>query len=468
METFKIKISPEVLKGDLGSYNYSGQTIGFYSGMTDVLTAGTINLGTWQQGNPANPGTLSPTFTPLNLNSTSFDICKTGSTGYNWTSYLRSVKSGATIFLNYQNNIFELRVVGDPINNINWVRFPISAVTTPVTLPNFRDLNLTIHQPGTSQLIDLSIPVLLKQDYEDIGYYSPFDGYVSQLSEEVNFTFSATTLLPYRYCIYNTSNYNLNYFQNAVYTVDWGDDSIIQQVEVVIPQSFCHVYPNIGVPRTYTITFSGVNSVGSYSVTKNVEVPYTNIVPTNPYGTVNFISKGGSWSNTPNSQNYIYNYDAINTVAGQESSNYVSVPFIVSGFTQSRLNELKVYGPQPYILNLNRILSDGTEGYVVSQTPEYTEYIINEQTYFDFANGTSIFIVQSEGFTENTITATTITKFEYLMNVIEQPEIQSNVFIERGKYSGLESFRRIGDVNNTGALRTYGYGFFDVKVYNEI
>jgi hypothetical protein len=146
----------------------------------------------------------------------------------------------------------------------------------------------------------------------------------------------------------------------------------------------------------------------------------------------------------------------------------VSTPFIVSGFTQSRLNELKVYGPQPYILNLNRILSDGTEGYVVSQTPEYTEYIINEQTYIDFANGTTVFVVQSEGFTENTITATTITKFEYLMNVIEQPEIQSNVFIERGKYSGLENFRRIGDINNTGALRTYGYGFFDVKVYNEV
>jgi hypothetical protein len=199
-----------------------------------------------------------------------------------------------------------------------------------------------------------------------------------------------------------------------------------------------------------------------------VEVPYTDIVPSNPYGSVNFISNGGSWSATPSSQNYIYNYDSINTVAGQVSSNYVSTPFIVSGFTQSRLNELKVYGPQPYILNLNRILSDGTEGYIVSQTPEYTEYIINEQTYIDFANGTTIFVVQSEGFTENTITATTITKFEYLMNVIEQPEIQSNVFIERGKYSGLENFRRIGDINNTGALRTYGYGFFDVKFYDNL
>jgi hypothetical protein len=66
------------------------------------------------------------------------------------------------------------------------------------------------------------------------------------------------------------------------------------------------------------------------------------------------------------------------------------------------------------------------------------------------------------------LTATTITKMEYLMNVIEQPEIQSNVFIERGKNSGMENFRRIGEVGNTGSLSNYGYKFFDVRNYNEI
>jgi hypothetical protein len=468
MEIFKIKISPEVLRDELTTKTFSANTFGYYSGLSYVLSSGTVNLGTWQQGNPFSVGYLAPTVIPLSFDSDTLDISKTGRTNYNWTQYLKNVNTGSTITINYQNSIFELVTTGFPIENDFYVSFPISAITIPFELPIFEDLNLSITQPNTSQLIDLSIPILLKQDYEDIGYYSPFDGYISQLFEEVNFTFVATEQLPYRYCIYNTSNYNLNYFQNATYTVDWGDDSLIQEVQVIIPQSFCHVYPVTDSQTTYTITFSGINSVGSYSITKDIQVPYTDIVPTNPYGTVNFISNNGSWSATPTSQNYINNYDSINTVEGQISSNYVSTPFIVSGFTQSRLNELKVYGPQPYIIGLNRTLSDGTEGYIVSQTPEYTEYIINDQTYLDFANGTSIFVVQSEGFTENTITATTITKFEYLMNVIEQPEIQSNVFIERGKYSGLENFRRIGDVNNTGALETYGYGFFDVKIYNEV
>ena len=63
---------------------------------------------------------------------------------------------------------------------------------------------------------------------------------------------------------------------------------------------------------------------------------------------------------------------------------------------------------------------------------------------------------------------TAITKFEYLMNVIEEPEIQSNVFIERGKNSALESFRRIGEINNIVGLQNYGYGFFNLRNYKDI
>jgi hypothetical protein len=54
------------------------------------------------------------------------------------------------------------------------------------------------------------------------------------------------------------------------------------------------------------------------------------------------------------------------------------------------------------------------------------------------------------------------------MNIIEEPEIQTNVFIERGKNSGLESFRRIGEVSNIVSLENYGYGFFGLRNYNDI
>jgi len=166
--------------------------------------------------------------------------------------------------------------------------------------------------------------------------------------------------------------------------------------------------------------------------------------------------------------NYNRNFDSVNTIQGQISLNYISNPFVISGYTTSLLNELGVYGANKFIDGLIVTLSDGTLGYIVSQSPEYIEYVINGQVYRDYPDGTTIFIVETSGLTENTLTATGITKMEYLMNIIEQPEIQSNVFIERGKYSGLENFRRIGEINNTGALQKYGYKFFDVRNYNNL
>jgi hypothetical protein len=53
-------------------------------------------------------------------------------------------------------------------------------------------------------------------------------------------------------------------------------------------------------------------------------------------------------------------------------------------------------------------------------------------------------------------------KNEVLLNVISEPEVQSNVFIERGKNSALEYVERLGEVNNMGSLMDYGYRFFNV------
>ena len=469
MEVFKIKISPEVIRNELVPYTYSSNTFGYYSGLSNVLTAGTVNLGTWEQGNPANPGSLGPQNFPLSFSTDTFYICKTGSTGFEWTTYLVNVNTGSTINLTYENNLYTLLVVEPPIETFSWIRFSVSAITVPAIIPNFRDLNLTIYQPNTSQLIDLSIPILLQQSYMDLGYYSPWDGEISQLNEEVNFTFTFSDINPYEVTIYNTSDNTKTYLQDATYQVDWGDSTPVQEVTVFIPESISHTYLNIPETNTYTIKFTGSTKYGNYIITKTLDVPYYNTPTiTNPYGEITFETNNGSWSATPQSQSYISYYDVNNTVESQASYNYVSVPFVISGFTTSRLQELKVYGINPLINDLNISLRDGTFGRVISQSPEYTAYTINDQNYIDFSAGTSVFVVQSYGFTEEMLVASAITKMEYLMNVIEQPEIQSNVFIERGKNSGMENFRRIGEVGNTGSLENYGYKFFDVRNYNEI
>ena len=56
-----------------------------------------------------------------------------------------------------------------------------------------------------------------------------------------------------------------------------------------------------------------------------------------------------------------------------------------------------------------------------------------------------------------------ITKEEVLMNVCQPTEIQSEVFIERGKQTVFEPNQRLGEVNTIGGLEIYGYGFYNIK-----
>jgi hypothetical protein len=98
-----------------------------------------------------------------------------------------------------------------------------------------------------------------------------------------------------------------------------------------------------------------------------------------------------------------------------------------------------------------------------SITPTYTGYTIQGIDYYDYSNGTTLFFIESSGFTYDNITAEPITKNEVLMNIIDQPQIQTDVYVERGKNSAYERIQRLGEVDNVGDLVNYGYGFFDVQ-----
>ena len=69
----------------------------------------------------------------------------------------------------------------------------------------------------------------------------------------------------------------------------------------------------------------------------------------------------------------------------------------------------------------------------------------------------------SSGFTQDDLILSAITKNEGLLNVIDQPEVQTDVFVERGKQSVNEYIARLGEVDNVGDLEKYGYKFFKVK-----
>jgi hypothetical protein len=316
---------------------------------------------------------------------------------------------------------------------------------------------------GSSLLTGLTIPIFLTENTVDIGYYSAFDGAISQQDTMLNFVFSAFTGAPYTYYFYNTSDIDFKkYLSFSTYRIDWGDGSPTQLASSVAPAFYTHTYST--TPATYTITMSGMSPWGYNLIKKTVYVPFTGVTIDNPNGEAYFYPSGGNWSATPISYQYIFSGDSVCDVDLQTSDNYTTVPFIVSGLTTSNLKDLEQYGTPKYKLGIQVTGDTGVIGtyWGPDSGNTYTAYTINNVDYYDFSDGTSIFFVYSSGFTSDMISCTAITKNEVLLNVIDQPEIYSSVFIERGKYSGLERVQRLGEIDSIGDLTSYGYKFFNI------
>lgn len=314
---------------------------------------------------------------------------------------------------------------------------------------------------GTSLLTGMTIPILITQTAVDAGYYSPFDGAVLQKDVVANFLFSSTTTNPYVYYVYNTSDQFQKFLDLSVYTVDWGDNSPIQVISNYAPNSINHTYPTANA--SYTITMRQSNPWGDTIVKKEIQTPFTNIVPPNPQGTAYFIPRGGSWSATPISYDYIFSGDAVNVVSAQTSNNFLTVPFQISGTCKSRLTELQLYGPNLYELYTPVISNSQIWGNIFVTASTYTGYTIQGVDYYDYIDGTTSFFEDSSGFTKNNLTAQPITKNETLIKAVDQPQIQTDVYVERGKNSAYESIQRLGEVDNIGDMVNYGYGFFRVE-----
>ena len=84
-------------------------------------------------------------------------------------------------------------------------------------------------------------------------------------------------------------------------------------------------------------------------------------------------------------------------------------------------------------------------------------------TYNFVTDITRVYSSTNNTFTVNNLTAVPITKDEALLKLVDQPQIQTDVYVERGKNSAYERVQRLGEVDNIGDLLNYGYGFFNVQ-----
>lgn len=370
---------------------------------------------------------------------------------------------GDLIYVDY-TGATDISYTIDPCCNITGQTVTTQTGTTGVYLP--MKVVLSGGTDGSSLLTGLSVNILITETTVDLGYYTPFDGAILQKEVMNNFLYTADTAFPYTYVFYNTSDLEFaKYLSLVSYVVDWGDGSPPQPISSPLP--LVHTYPTSNT--NYTITLTAYSPWGNSYISKEAVVPFTGTTIPNPNGTAYFVPAGGSWSGTPISYDYIFTGDSNTNINDYYSYNYTNIPFLITGYTESSISELIQYGPV-YNLIAGKfkygpvVGVSGVPGeYLgVSANGTYTAYTIGDITYYDYKDYT-IYVVESSGLTSNDLVLSAITKNEALLNVIDEPQIITNEYVERGKYSALESVMRLGEVDNVGDLIKYGYKFFNVE-----
>jgi hypothetical protein len=308
----------------------------------------------------------------------------------------------------------------------------------------------------TYEFSGLTIDILLTQDIRDIGYYTPFDGLINQENSIYNFVFTSDVDEPYRYYIYNTSQIENKFLSDSTYHVDWGDGSPKQNITGLF-NAIDHLYPE--GENTYEIKLTQYNSFGDNIITKKISTPYKIFTLTNPNGKVTFKDNNGSWVGSPSSQDYIFNGDSLNNIENQISD----INILITGHTKSRLSELSLYGTNEYQVGVPVIKYGDIFGVLDDVGNGYTGYTIQGIKYFDYPENITIYIAPTSGITSEMISSSAITKEEHMMHVVSQVEIQTDVFVERGKNSVYERIQRIGEVQNLDEMEEYGNGFFDLR-----
>jgi hypothetical protein len=132
------------------------------------------------------------------------------------------------------------------------------------------------------------------------------------------------------------------------------------------------------------------------------------------------------------------------------------------------------------ILGIDRLVSNGEpKVYVFDASDDFDLGTINQKTglYFEDYNtlrriniegetqsvNKTVVKYVGEGLNQTNTSLSAITKEEYLFGKIFPPEVQNDVFIERGTNSVLDKHLRLSEIRNIGGLEKYGNGFYKIN-----
>jgi hypothetical protein len=279
----------------------------------------------------------------------------------------------------------------------------------------------------------------LEKEYDDIGHYSVTDGEILQEKSRCNFTYSSTGNTV---SVFNSvDRLSFTELRDATFTIYWGDGS---SSAITIEQTLKHTYSTSG---EYVIILS-LDTPWSEKVYKTIQVGQT-ITRPNPLGTLTIQIP---YSEAEIDQDYITQLDAECQDLDQEG-------VIVSGFTQSRLKELIKYGQSKPVEGIG---DDGNGVFPGGITSGYTVYTIDGILYTDFADGLTYYSLEV-GENPLEFICALVTKEEALIGVVSDIEVQSDVYVERGKISVFEHNLRLSEIDSVGEIEVYGNKYFNVK-----
>jgi len=182
-----------------------------------------------------------------------------------------------------------------------------------------------------------------------------------------------------------------------------------------------------------------------------------------------------------------------------ESEFYNYLNLRISGYTDSKIDDVKSYdnseklktnfnmGVQTYENYQNETINGVDRVVLLSEPIVYvfdapvdsnmgTENQVYGLQYLDYTAKTRTVIIDDvryripetivnyigEGNNETNISLSALTKEEYLFGIISTPQIQNDVFIERGVTSVIEPHMKLSEIKNLKELTLYGNGYYNI------
>lgn len=241
-----------------------------------------------------------------------------------------------------------------------------------------------------------------------------------------------------------------------------------------IDEHFIPADKNYG-PVDYTILKQKLQSLG-YNfpfMTGAQAQPITNVTGTDKY-TLRLTGANESdyyvFGNLPITGN---TDSKIEDVRSYDSNNPYRINFNTATETYTNYNNITVLGvdriksmgePKIYVFDTENDANLGTDNQITGiQYKDYsgtTRITVNGLTKIV---PLTTFRFIGEGWNETNTSLSALTKEEYLFGIISPPEVESDVFIDRGATSVLDMHLRLSEIGNLSELTKYGNGFYKIN-----